>query len=303
VSTTNKNITTEIARYEELGRRENITAKQAFEVTGYCIEVENRSYFERHEQIRYHLWKAFANQLGVSTRNRPTLQRAISSGVCLNKKSLRWFRTYVGYLQKKRQAQQTQTEEEEEREVGQRNYKLYLVTLLAEGRVEEFNGEHCRFVDSYKHFAADLQGIDLRHAKLAKVILAKMNLSKANFTRTWLEGADFGHANLSGADFSGAFLSNANFEEAKLCQTDFSGASLCGANLSKANLNGANFGKAHLGGTKFYQALLKGATFEGANLMHANLWRAYDLSPTATESFIAQFRQSLQKASSWMYER
>ncbi len=98
---------------------------------------------------------------------------------------------------------------------------------------------------------ADLRGMDLRGANLA---------------RAFFESAD-----LSGADLRGSNLDQAVLAHATLHNTRFEGASMREANLGKADLNGTKLDEADLHQAEFTEAVLKGASLQRANLTGATL--------------------------------
>lgn len=122
----------------------------------------------------------------------------------------------------------------------------------------------------------DLNGANLKGAKLIEVNLSRAslctaNLSDAALSRANLAGADLSSAVLSGAllgvaDLTGADLSSANLTGADLFRSDLSLTNLFGAKLTEAKLSGAK-----LSGANLYLANLSGANLVGADLKDANL--------------------------------
>lgn len=100
----------------------------------------------------------------------------------------------------------------------------------------------------------DLSGADLVGVNISMAVLAKADLAGANLT-----GADFSSSNLAGADLSGARLLYANLGTA-----DLSGADLRGAVISRSNLGGSE-----LSGARFHGAQLGMSNFAGAWLQYA----------------------------------
>jgi uncharacterized protein YjbI with pentapeptide repeats len=182
----------------------------------------------------------------------------------------------------------------------------YLLQLLTEGRVDEFN--EIRRKDNFStlnFYKVDLSKRDLSHAdlrncdftfanlkkaKLQKAILIKASLLEADLS----DGADLQHADLSEADLSkakiiGANLSHANLTKAKLFEADLfyadlsladlSNAFFCSADLSNAKLSGAyvpfaspDFSKAKLPRSDLSDAKISGANLSEADLSEADLF-------------------------------
>ena len=163
---------------------------------------------------------------------------------------------------------------------------------MTEKRIKEILESHRKWLKGEKdgkraNFRnADLSGITLHDADLAKADLRGANLFKAKLSYVNLEEADlsgavlgeavlyFGRlsnarlrkANLQGADLSNAFLVNADLSAADLCGarlTDVEGRSV---KLRRANLQNAYLGRADLTG-----ADLRGADLQDADLFLANL--------------------------------
>ncbi len=129
---------------------------------------------------------------------------------------------------------------------------------------------------------ADLEGADLRYAKLKEADLRYANLKEAglggaNLKGAYLVGAHMEGANLIGANLKRASLYKANLKEANLYIAHLEGANLRYANLEGAGLGGVNLEGAYLGGAHLKGAGLGGAHLEGAYLGGANL-KGADLS-------------------------
>ena len=122
--------------------------------------------------------------------------------------------------------------------------------------------------------AANLQGSDLRQARLMQANLIEARLEGANLFGARLEGANLIRARLEGADLSGARLEKANLSGARLEGANLSGARLEGANLSGARLGGADLSGARLGGADLREARLDGADLREARLDGADLREA-----------------------------
>ena len=86
----------------------------------------------------------------------------------------------------------------------------------------------------------DLEGANLRKAKLQGADLYRANLLGANLRKAELQGAELCEAELCEADLRGAHLEGADLRGADLCWADLRGADLTNANLHGANLEGAD---------------------------------------------------------------
>jgi uncharacterized protein YjbI with pentapeptide repeats len=170
----------------------------------------------------------------------------------------------------------------------QQSPRDYLLHLLTDGRIEEFN--EMRRKDNYSRVDfynvdlskrdlsnTDLRNVDLNLANLKEAKLHQVVFWKATLSRVHLEGSDLSAAQLSSADLSGANLSGADFLRAVVKYANLLNADLSGANLSLANLSGANLSLANLSGADLREAYLVGANLSRADLSGANLSRA-DLS-------------------------
>jgi uncharacterized protein YjbI with pentapeptide repeats len=127
---------------------------------------------------------------------------------------------------------------------------------------------------------ADLQGIDLSKASLAKALMDRTDLDGANLEAADLSGASLKRATLREAYLAGANLSGANLENADLEGAKLERAILAGANLARCNLEGAILTGADLRGARLSYAQLASANLGGANLQdvvltHAQLDDAY----------------------------
>jgi uncharacterized protein YjbI with pentapeptide repeats len=109
--------------------------------------------------------------------------------------------------------------------------------------------------------SADLTGLNLRGASLAKADLRDAILNGAR-----LDGADLSGADLTEASLASASLRDANLADASLIGADLKGASAYGAQLARANLTNGKLRRAQLS-----DADLTGATLNGAELVNANL--------------------------------
>mgnify|MGYP001472500146 CR=1 FL=1 len=131
---------------------------------------------------------------------------------------------------------------------------------------------------------ADLEGVDLSGARLAKCDLSGANLRDCVFTGARLVGA-----NLSGADLSGAVLidvqaAGSNLQGANLTCADLSGAFLANANLRGCNLTETKFEGTQLSGADLTGATSDGAILESVHSSPATIWpEHFDSNPTSTD--------------------
>jgi uncharacterized protein YjbI with pentapeptide repeats/WD40 repeat protein/tetratricopeptide (TPR) repeat protein len=146
----------------------------------------------------------------------------------------------------------------------------------------------------------DLNGADLRQARLAGADLSgaqlvTANLRGADLKGANLRGADLDFAELQGADLTGADLSEVELTFPKLDDTtridpkwrlawqidskgmpgaDLANVDLSGTNLHGGNLKGANLAGANLSNANLFHCDLSGADLRGANLLRADLFDA-----------------------------
>jgi uncharacterized protein YjbI with pentapeptide repeats len=172
----------------------------------------------------------------------------------------------------------------------QASQKDYLLQLLKEGKIDEFN--EFRRKNNYSRldlYNVDLGGRDLSHADLGNADLNLANLREAKlqhtiFVETSLMGAQLSKADLSGAklaksrflkaDLAFANLSNAKLSRANLAFADLSAANLSAANLAFASLLCADLSLAYLKGAKLSFANLSAANLSNADLLEAKLSEA-----------------------------
>ena len=95
---------------------------------------------------------------------------------------------------------------------------------------------------------------DLSHADLKGMVLRGANLARVN-----LKGADLRKTTLENTNFSGADLRGVNLQQAGLRKADLSKANLNRANLRQTDLRGANLAEASMVGAELGQANLQGA--------------------------------------------
>ena len=162
----------------------------------------------------------------------------------------------------------------------QASQKDYLLQLLKEGKIDEFN--EFRRKNNYSRldfYNVDLGGRDLSYADLGNSDLNLANLREAKLQHTIFVEASLVAAQLSKADLSSTKLSKsrllkADLAFANLSKAKISRAILTFANLSAANLSAANLSFASLLCADLSFAYLKGAKLSFANLSAANLSNA-----------------------------
>ncbi len=141
----------------------------------------------------------------------------------------------------------------------------------------------------------NLQGADLRQAKLNGLPLARVNLSnahleRANFSGAHLERASFANSQLQGAVFTNAWLTDASFRQAQMPDALFTDAHLESANLYQADCRNASFYIAHLEGAylgqaQFAKATIRRAFFDAATSWNdAVLWDEQHVSPSLADA-------------------
>jgi uncharacterized caspase-like protein len=124
----------------------------------------------------------------------------------------------------------------------QASQKDYLLELLKEERIDEFN----EFRRKNNYSRIDFYNVDLSGREVSHTDLKNADLNLANLGKAKLQHAIFVEASLLAAQLSNAKLSNANLAFASLLYVDLSFAYLKGAKLSFANLSAANLSNADL---------------------------------------------------------
>jgi uncharacterized protein YjbI with pentapeptide repeats len=160
----------------------------------------------------------------------------------------------------------------------QASQKDYLLQLLKEGKIDEFN--EFRRKNNYSRldfYNVDLGGRDLSHADLGNSDLNLANLREAKLQHTIFVEASLIAAQLSKADLSSTKLSKSRLLKADLAFANLSKAKLSRAILTFANLSAANLSAANLSFASLLCADLSFAYLKGAKLSFANL-SAVDLS-------------------------
>lgn len=135
--------------------------------------------------------------------------------------------------------------------------------LLEDVNAHGMSGESVEFT------LAQMTGVQLSRAQLAKSNFFLADLRQAYFWRAALPGASFILAHLDGANFTQADLAGADLSQASARAAVFDRARLPGAKLVCAQLYEANLNEADLTGADLQSAQLRGATLRGARLVRA----------------------------------
>jgi uncharacterized protein YjbI with pentapeptide repeats len=154
----------------------------------------------------------------------------------------------------------------------QASQKDYLLQLLKEGKIDEFN--EFRRKNNYSRldfYNVDLGNRDLSHADLGNSDLNLANLREAKLQHTIFVEASLIAAQLSKADLSSTKLSKSRLLKADLAFANLSAANLSAANLSFASLLCADLSFAYLKGAKLSFANLSAANLSNADLLEADL--------------------------------
>ena len=158
---------------------------------------------------------------------------------------------------------------------------LLLKAYLAEekNQAQETPISAGEFLKQYDKGKRDFTGVNLAGANLNQFVTQASwegNLAKANYTGNWSskQNLNFSGAKLNNANLSGAYLYKANLRGANLSGTNLSGANLLSANLSGANLKGADLSNANLSSANLNEANLNDAYLYKAKLYEAKLEKA-----------------------------
>jgi uncharacterized protein YjbI with pentapeptide repeats len=184
------------------------------------------------------------------------------------------------------------------RQQQQVSQKDYLLQLLKEGKIDEFN--EFRRKNNYSRldfYNVDLSGRDLSHADLGNADLNLANLREAKLQHTIFVEASLTGAQLSKADLSGAKLAKSRFLKADLAFADLSNAKLPRANLAFADLSAANLSVANLAFASLLCADLSFANLKGAKLSFANLSAANLSNADLLEAKLSEANLSFAKLS------
>jgi hypothetical protein len=136
----------------------------------------------------------------------------------------------------------------------------------------------------------DLQGTNLRRARLNNANMDRANLAYAHLERAFLIGAHLEEgvlieAHLQQAYLMGAYLKAANLVDANLYGADLRGADLEGADLGNAHLEGAYLDGADLRFAKYLTAEeIESAASRKATRLPAHLAYLEELDETLTQS-------------------
>jgi uncharacterized caspase-like protein len=142
--------------------------------------------------------------------------------------------------------------------LSQKERLEYIITLLKNGQIDEFNSFRKKddqpiFLPNIDLGGKNLQGVDLQEAILSQSIFKKTNMQRANLTGAKLTKSDLSEADLRSAILSGSIMREAKLIGADLRGTelkgmlDFTGADLSNADLQDVDLEGiVNFEDAKL---------------------------------------------------------
>jgi uncharacterized protein YjbI with pentapeptide repeats len=172
---------------------------------------------------------------------------------------------------------------QEEADQGEYRVPLEVYDQLERATPDERVDIVLRLIEEHQKHRLELPERDGRSACLDHVNLSssmlRARLEKLGFdSATWwdtdLEGANLRMARLQGANLQDAYLQGANLGMAELQGANLWDANLEGACLLSAKLRGAGLEGANLQGANLGIAHLQGAKLQGANLQGANLWSA-----------------------------
>jgi uncharacterized protein YjbI with pentapeptide repeats len=163
----------------------------------------------------------------------------------------------------------------------------HLLTLLQEGRVDDFNNSrkdnpNIRLdyrginLNGLNLAGAELGGISFSEATLDTVNLERSSLIESNFSDGTLKKVNLKRANLEGAKLQGSHFDDVSLDQAILRGANLQGtkvvdSSLRHTNLVEANLENADLKKANLENADLAEALLDGANLDRTFLRSANL--------------------------------
>jgi len=127
--------------------------------------------------------------------------------------------------------------------------------------------------------APDLQGADLRNARMTSAFLPGADVREARlqgafFYRAYMQGANLEKAKLNDALFRLAQMQGVSLKLATMDRASFRGARLNGADLQSVEMPEANFSLARMEGVNLTAAKMQRASFRGARLSGADLARA-----------------------------
>jgi uncharacterized protein YjbI with pentapeptide repeats len=171
----------------------------------------------------------------------------------------------------------------------QASQKDYLLQLLKEGKIDEFN----EFRRKNNYSRLDFYNVDLGNRDLSHADLGNSDLNLANLREAKLQHTIFVEASLIAAQLSKADLSSTKPSKSRLLKADLAFANLSAANLSAANLSFASLLCADLSFAYLKGAKLSFANLSAANLSNADLLEA-DLS-AANLSFASLSNANLSK--------
>jgi len=148
------------------------------------------------------------------------------------------------------------------------NYEAWQVINSAQGKGG--NGGRIRALEDLNKDEESLAGLIANNADLTGVQLEWADLARARLENTILNYSNLSNANLIKANLKDAELNNAKLIETELDGADLSGAQLIKANLSKAKLVWVKLIGANLREAKFCGADLSDTDLSGAKLVNAD---------------------------------
>lgn len=128
----------------------------------------------------------------------------------------------------------------------------YLIDLLQDGNISDFNEERPAVLDL---FGADLAELDLSGIDLRRVRLAKADLSGAKLFSARLEGADLEGVDLTEAAFGDTEIKDASFKDANIEGVEASGS------FTNCDFSGSTWSGTATRGCKFVRCKFEGAEF------------------------------------------
>jgi uncharacterized protein YjbI with pentapeptide repeats len=279
-----QDISSLIAKFEQLEERQNITAK-------YAVGIK-RELDELREKFN-ELQERFEQQL--------TLNNSLNGAKPINGLALNEAEVNADNTADEIDPAETDAVEQQEPSIpvfsdeefktlrlaqvlGAYGDMLLVKAYLAEEESQDKPLSAEEFWRKIKQGERDFTEVNLARVNLSgsRIACGTVDLSRANLSGANLSRVNGSSLKLGGANLKGADLSATNLEKANLTDADLSGANLTNVNLIEANLSGANLDGANLE-QAFYDALTifpisfnaaeSGAYFItlGASLKNANL--------------------------------
>ncbi|MEC4984498.1 MAG: pentapeptide repeat-containing protein [Oscillatoria sp. PMC 1076.18] len=161
-----------------------------------------------------------------------------------------------------------------------------IIKALEDAGAASFNdGEQKYYLTKFN--TLDLEGANLKNAKLKflsakKINLRNANLNLADISNNWWDEADFSAASLHRADLSRSIMKGANFEKSSsgalellggdFTNANFKDAEMDGVDMRAANFTAANFENAIIDSDGPYDPHYLGANFTDANFKGAKIF-------------------------------